>query len=83
MTSSVEASTTIPLSQFSKALDTYLAMVDLMMAVRALGRPSTFPVELRAAWDACEKVIGEEMSMYLESQAQQARKAGEQLELMR
>jgi hypothetical protein len=38
------------------------ALVELMRAMRLYGRPSSYPPEVRDAWDQCERVLGDNTS---------------------
>ena len=40
--------------------DTERALIGLMRAMRLYGRPSTYPNEVRDAWDECERVLGDD-----------------------
>lgn len=58
----------VSLEQLKKGLDTHLALVDLMRAMRKYGRPSKYPDDLRAAWDECERVLGDDLAGDIERQ---------------
>lgn len=38
-------------------------LIHLMRALRQFGRPSSYPPEVRAAWDQCESVLGEKAAI--------------------
>lgn len=38
------------------------ALIELMRALRLYGRPSSYPDEVRAAWDQCERVVGDSVA---------------------
>lgn len=63
---------TIPISpaQLHLALDTRSALIDLMRVMRKYGRPSKYPADLRAVWDDCELVLGDEMAAAIERQTE-------------
>lgn len=68
---SVEARASFSLTQnqMTLALDTRFALIALMRAIRAQCRPSKLPIPVRAAWDDCERVLGPELSLDIETEA--------------
>lgn len=54
--------------QLQLALDDRCALIDLMRVMRKYGRPSKYPDDLRAAWNECERVLGNELAVAIELQ---------------
>lgn len=45
--------------QIQLPLDARDALTELMKAMARYGRPAKYPDDLRAAWDECERVLGD------------------------